>query len=197
MLIGIAVMFLALGAPSLWADEQHGGPKDQGKGYGEHGGGKKGRHGGAGHYLRHLLMHQKEIGLSEEQVGKIKALQLDLDKTRIRTEAEIEVAERELHEMIRDEKTDLAAIEAKLKQGADLEVGLRLASVKARRNAMALLTPEQREKEKAEHEKMMKKMGEHKMGDMKGMEHGMGQGMPPGGSHGCPKPGAEHMGPAH
>ena len=188
MLIGIAVMFLALGAPSLWADEPHGGPKEQGKGYGEHGGGKKGHHGGAGHYLRHLLMHQKEIGLSEEQVGKIKALQLELDKTRIRTEAEIEVAERELHEMIRDEKADLAAIEAKLKQGADLEVGLRLASVKARRNAMALLTPEQREKEKAEHEKMMKQRGEHKMGDMKGMEHGMGQGM---------KPGAEHTGPAH
>lgn len=197
MLIGIAVMFLALCAPSLWADEPHGGPKEQGKGYGEHGGGKKGHHGGAGHYLRHLLMHQKEIGLSDEQVGKIKALQLELDKTRIRTEAEIEVAERELHEMIRDEKTDLAAIEAKLKQGANLEVGLRLASVKARRDAMALLTPEQREKEKAEHEKMMKKRGEHKMGDMKGMEHGMGQGMQPGGSHGGPKPGEEHKGTTH
>lgn len=188
ILIGIAIMFLALGAPSLRADEPHGGPKEQGKGYGEHGGGMKGHHGGAGHYLRHLLMHQKEIGLSEEQVGKIKTLQLELDKTRIRTEAEIQVAERELHEMVRDEKADLAAVEAKLRQGAELEVGLRLAAVKTRRAAMALLTPEQREKEKAEHEKMMKKRGDHKMGDMKGMEHGMGQGM---------KPGAEHMGPAH
>jgi Spy/CpxP family protein refolding chaperone len=133
-------------------------------------------------------MHQKEIGLSEEQAGKIKALQLDLDKTRIRAEAEIQVAERELHELVRDDKADLAAIEAKLRQGAELEVGLRLAAVKTRRAAVELLTPEQREKEKAEHEKMMKKRGERKMGDMKGMEHGMGQGM---------KPGAEHMGPAH
>ena len=148
----------------------------------------KGHHGGAGHFMRHLLMHQKEIGLSEEQVVKIKALQLELDKTRIRTEAEIQVAERELHELVRDEKADLAAIEAKLRQGAELAVGLRLTAVKTRRTAMALLTPEQREKEKAEHEKMMKKRGEHKMGEMKGMEHGMGQGM---------KPGAEHMGPAH
>ena len=187
MLIGIAAMFLVFGGQSLWADEPHGGPKEPGKGYGEQGSGMKGHHGGAGHFLRHLLMHQKEIGLSEEQTGTIKALQLELDKTRIRTEAEIEVAERELHELVRDEKADLAAIEAKLRQGAELEVGLRMTAVKTRRAAMALLTPEQREKEKAEHEKMMKKRGEHRMGEKKGMEHGMGQGM---------KPGAEHMGPA-
>jgi len=188
ILIGIAVILIAFGGQPLWADDPHGGPKEQGKGYGDHGGGMQGHHGGGGHFLRHLLMHQKEIGLSEEQVGKIKALQLELDKTRIRTEAEIQVAERELHELVRDEKTDLAAIEAKLRQGAELEVGLHMTAIKTRRAAMALLTPEQREKEKAEHEMMMKKRGEHKMGDMKGMEHGMGQGM---------KPGAEHMGPAH
>lgn len=187
MLIGIVAMLMLLGGQPLWADEPHGGPGERGKGYGEQGEGMKGRHAGAGHFLRHLLMHQKEIGLSEEQVGKIKAIQLELDKTRIRTEADIQIAERELHEMIRDDKADLAAIEAKLKQGAGLEVNLRLASVKARREALALLSPEQREKEKAEHEKMMKMRGEHRMGEKKGMEQGMGQGM---------KPGAEHMGPA-
>ena len=188
LLIGLAAMVLVFGGQPSWADEPHGGDKGQGKGYGEHDGGMKGRHGGAGHYLRHLLMHQKEIGLSEEQVGKIKALQLELDKTRIRTEAEIQVAGREMHELIRDEKAELGAIEAKLKQSADLEVGLRLASIKARRDAMALLTPEQREKEKAEHDKMMKKRGEHRKGEKNGMEHGMGQGM---------KPGSEHTGPMH
>ncbi len=188
LLIGLTAITLAFGGPSLWADEPHGEAKEQGKGYGEHGGGKKGHHRGAGHFLRHLLMHQKEIGLSDEQVGKIKALQLDLDKTRIRAEAEIQVAERELHELIRDEKAELGAIEAKLKQGADLEIGLRLASIKARRDAMALLTPEQREKEKSEHDKMMKMRGEHRKGTKKDMEHGMGPGM---------KPGSEHSGPMH
>ncbi|MGH7259212.1 MAG: Spy/CpxP family protein refolding chaperone [Nitrospiraceae bacterium] len=182
MLIGIVAVLSLLVAPALRADEPRGGPMEPGKGYGEQGGGMKGRHGGAGHFLRHLLMHQKEIGLSEEQVGKIKTLQFELDKTRIRTEAEIEVAERELHELIRDDKADLAAIEAKLKQGAGLEVNLRLASVKARREAMALLTPEQREKEKAEHEKMMKMRGERRMKEMEGMGHGMKPGGGPGGS---------------
>jgi Spy/CpxP family protein refolding chaperone len=188
ILAGIAAAILVLGGQPLRADEPHGDAKGHGKGYGEHGGDMKGRHGGAGHFLRHLLMHQKEIGLSNEQVEKIKTLQLELDKTRIRTEAEIQVAERELHEMVRDEKADLAAIEAKLKQGAGLEVSLRLAAVKARREAMALLTPEQREKEKAEHEKMMKTRGEHRRDGKTGREHGMGQGM---------KPGMEHMGSAH
>ncbi|HEX9743570.1 MAG TPA: periplasmic heavy metal sensor [Nitrospiraceae bacterium] len=181
-------MVAVMTVPFAWAEKPHGEAKEQGKGYGEHGGGMKGRHGGGGHFLRHLLMHQKEIGLSEEQVGKIQALQLELDKTRIRTEAEIQVAERELHALIKDEKAELAAIEAKLKQGADLEVSLRLAAVKTRRDAMALLTPEQREKEKAEHDKMMKMRSEHRKGEKNGMEHGMGQGM---------KPGAEHSGPMH
>ena len=148
VLTGIVAMLILLAAPSLWADEPHGGPKEQGKDYGGHGDGMKGRHGGPGHFLRHLLMHQKDIGLSDDQVNKIKAIQLELDKTRIRTEAEMEVSQRELHEMVRDDKSDLAAIEAKLKQGANLEVGLHLAAIKAKRDALALLTPEQREKEK-------------------------------------------------
>ncbi len=172
-LIGIVAVLMLLGAQSLWADEPRGGPMEQGKGYGEHGGGMKGRHGGAGHFLRHLLMHQKEIGISEEQVGKIKTLQFELDKTRIRTEADIQVVERELDMLVPDAKADLAAIEAKLKQSGALQAGLRLAAIKAKREALALLTPEQREKEKAEHEKMMKMRSEHRMKEMEGRSHGM------------------------
>jgi Spy/CpxP family protein refolding chaperone len=171
-----------LAAPALWADEPHGGPMGQDKGSGEHGGGMKGRHGGAGHFLRHLLMHQKEIGLSEEQIGKIKTMQFELDKTRIRTEADVEVIERELDMLVPDQKADLGAIEAKLKQSGALQAGLRLAAIKAKRESLALLTPEQREKERAEHEKMMKMRAERRM---KGME-GMGRGMKPGGGPGGP-----------
>lgn len=194
MLIGIAAVLMLLGGQPLWADEPHGGPKEQGKGYGDHGGGMKGRHGGAGHFLRHLLMHQKEIGLSEEQIGKIKNLQFELDKTRIRTEADIQVAERELDMLVPDAKADLSAIEAKLKQSGALQASLRLAAIKAKRDALALLTPEQREKEKTEHEKMMKMRGEHRTGEREGMEHGMGRGMKPSGGQ---KSGAERMEPAH
>jgi Spy/CpxP family protein refolding chaperone len=82
-------------------------------------------------------------------------MQLNLDKVRIKTEADIQVAERELKALMEDEKLDLGAIEAKLKQSGDLQVGLRMTSIKARRDVYALLTPEQRVKEKTEHEKVM------------------------------------------
>lgn len=197
LLIGLATLTLAFGGQPAWADEPHGGPGDHGAGYGGHDRGMKGQHGGVGHFLRHLLRHQKELGLSDDQVAKIKAIQLELDKTRIRTEAEIDVTERELHELINDDKADLATIEAKLKHGAELAVGLRLAAVKAKREALALLTPEQREKEKAEHEKMMHMRGERRMGERRGMGHGHGQGMPSGGGPGGSKQDAEHSGPTH
>jgi Spy/CpxP family protein refolding chaperone len=197
MLAGIVTAMVLLSVQPLWADEERGCAKEHGGGYGGPGYGMMGHHGGTGHYLRHLLMHQKEIGLSEEQVTKLKAIQLDLDRTRIRTEAEVQVAERELEALVHDEKSDLAAIEAKLKQSEGLEVGLRLAAIKTKREAMALLTPEQREKEKAEHEKMMKMMGERRMGE----RGGMGPGMMPGGPGSPPKAGpkkdAEKKEPKH
>jgi protein CpxP len=148
----IAVMF---GLSLLTARADIG--SEHGKGYGTHRSSTMmGHQGGAGHFLRHLLKHQKEIGLTEDQVARLKAIHLELDRTRIRTEAEVLVAERELATMVQDDKTDLAAIEAKVKQSEALEAGLRLAAIKAKRDAMALLTPEQREKEKSEHEKMMR-----------------------------------------
>jgi len=109
-------------------------------------------------HLRHLLQHQKEIGLTEEQVKKLKAIELDFDRAWIKSEGEIHVAERELLALVEDEKTDLSAIEAKVKQSEMLEVGLRMAAFKARRDALAVLTPEQREKGKAGHEKRMQEM---------------------------------------
>jgi protein CpxP len=115
-------------------------------------------HGHPADHLRHLLQHHKEIGLTEEQVKKLKAIELDFDRARIKSEAEIHVAERELLALVEEEKTDLSAIEAKVKQSEMLEVGLRMLAFKARHDALAVLTPEQREKGKAGHEKRMHEM---------------------------------------
>ena len=122
-------------------------------------------------HLRHLLKHQKEIGLTEEQVKKLKAIELDFDRGWIKSDAEIHVAERELLALVEDEKTDLSAIEAKVKQSGMLEVGLRMLAFKARHDALGVLTPEQREKRKAAHENRMRGMsGMHEM--MSGQQGG-------------------------
>jgi periplasmic protein CpxP/Spy len=165
-----SAMALSLGLSSAQANESgYGKEGHSGRGHSAMGGHGMGMmHSSTGHLIRHLLKHEKEIGLSAEQVTKLKEMQLNLDKTRIKSEADIQVAERELRALLEDEKAELGAVESKLKQSEDLQVGLRMAAYKARRDVLALLTPEQRVKEKAEHEKMMQ---QHK-GDGKGSAHG-------------------------
>jgi len=70
----------------------------------------------SGHYLKHLLKHAKEIGLMPEQVGKLKALQLDVARSQTRSEADIKVAILELHALVEDEPADLTGIQAKVDQ---------------------------------------------------------------------------------
>ena len=154
-LIGVVAMTVLLGftlAPA-WAEPEPGYSKGHGSGY-DRGHGMMGHHASTGHLIRGLLGNQKEFGLTEEQVSKLKAIQLDLDRTRIKTEADIMVAERELEALIEDDKTDMSAIESKLKQSEMLEVGLRMTAIKARRDVVAALTPEQRQRIKAVHERM-------------------------------------------
>src|SRR5579885_2587838 len=169
--IGAALCALAFTNPA-WADPPGEYGHEKGYSEGEHGYGKDGGHGyGMGmmsgmmhgsttHLLRHMIKHEKDIGLKEDQVAKLKDMQLNLDKARIKMEADIMVLQREVKALMEDDKSDLGAIESKLKQSEDLEVALRMLAIKTRRDAMALLTPEQREKEKAVHEKMMQ---EHRM----------------------------------
>jgi protein CpxP len=151
--------------------------------------GMHGHHQTAGDLFRHLLKHQKEIGLTPEQVTKLKGLQMDLTRTRIRLEADMKVAEAEFAALADDEKTDLRTLEAKIKQTEGSRTGLRMAVIKAKRDALALLTPEQREKEKVEHEKMMLQMprGHSGPGGMMKGKGEMGGSSRGGFEHGTPQ----------
>lgn len=185
--LGVASVFaLTVGISTTWANEP--GYSKEGHGSGGHssghssmgGHGSSMMHNSTGHLIRHLLKHEQDIGLTAEQVTKLKEMQLNLDKVRIKTEADIQVAERELKALTEEEKSDLGAIEAKLKQSGALQVGLRMASIKARQDVYALLTPEQRAKEKSEHDKAMQ---QHK-------DAGKGYSNP----HGGPMKGHPHKG---
>lgn len=138
------------------------------------------------HYLKHLLKHAKEIGLTPEQIGKLKAMQLDFKRTNVRLEADIEVAQLELHALLEDEQADLSSIQAKVDQLKKAEAAHVIAAVKSTRNAMALLTSDQREKERAHREHMQHEgQGQHGGGmSMGGMMGGMGHGGGSGGHGG-------------
>lgn len=147
-----ATLILGMGAGSAWADGTHGDTS----GYGHQHQGMASHHGQSGHVLRRLLKHQKALGLTDQQVATLNTLSLDLDRTRIKTEADILLAERELSALVQDEQADLAAIESKIKESEALEAGLRVAAIKAERAALALLTQEQRAKEQEERAKRMR-----------------------------------------
>ena len=166
-------------------DQMHGG-HDQGE-QDEH----------SGDYLKHLLKHAKEIGLTPEQISKVKALQLDFKRSEARLEADAKVAKLELQALMEDEQTDLTPIQAKVDQLKKAEAACLFTAIKSKRTAMALLTPDQREKDRAVHEQM-KSGAQHgggmggMMGDMMG---GMGGGGMSDGGHGG-SGGGDHAGGA-
>lgn len=172
--LGGAVCLVAATFLSGFADEGHGKMR-----HGGHDEDKQDDH--SGHYLKHLLKHAKEIGLTPEQIAKLKAMQLDFKRTEVRLEADTKIAKLELHALMDDEQADLNTIQAKVEQLKKAEGASLFEAIKSKRSAMALLTPDQREKDRAHHEQM--KSETRQGGGMGGMMGGMG-GMGRGGMGG-------------
>src|SRR6185295_8016246 len=140
--IGVGMFLLGMAIPFAWAD---GGVACRG---GSHAMGMA-RHGMSdhrsmtSHVLHSLLRNQSNLGLTEDQVTKLKALALDQDRAQIRTHADVQVANRELRALVTDEKTELSVIEAKIKERESFEGKLSFMRIKAKRDLYAVLTPEQ------------------------------------------------------
>jgi len=166
---------------------------DQGHGQMMHGGhDQEEQDDHSAHYLKHLLKYAKEIGLTPEQISKLKAIQLDFQRTEARLEADTKVAKLELHALLEDEQAGLTAVQAKVDQLKKSEGTLLFTGIKSRREALAMLTPDQREKDRA-HREQMKREGEGRhgggmggmgCGGMMGGMSGMGGGMMGGGGMG-------------
>ena len=139
----IALGTVMVAVPAAWADGGSRCGDGHAMSHQHHGG----RHSGTtGHLLRHLLKHQQDIGLNDEQVGKLRSVALDADRAAIRASAERQVSERELRSMMWEAKTDIPAIEAKVKEAESREADVRIIGIKAKRDMIAVLTPEQQTK---------------------------------------------------
>lgn len=153
---GIAVGTILFGLTSslAWADGWSGCRGGGGHAFGMARHGMSGHGGATSRVLHRLLRHQKDIGLTDDQFAKLKALALDQDRVRIRAHADVQVAEAELRALVADEKTELSVIEGKIKEREALEATLRFMGIKAKRAILAVLTPEQRDKLKAVREEI-------------------------------------------
>jgi protein CpxP len=191
VLAGAACLVAASFVSGL-ADEGHGNMM-HGHMQGGHDQGEQDEHGA--YYLQHLLKHGKEIGLSPEQISKLKAMQLDFNRTQTRTEADIKIAKLELQAILEDEKAEFSTIQAKVDQLKKAEGALLLAAIKGKRDAMAMLTPDQRAKDRAQLEKMKSGgEGQHRGGMGHGAMGGSGHGGQGGGDHaGGEQAGGQHQ----
>jgi protein CpxP len=161
IILGIALGSVLIAAPIAWADS---GPRcSSGKGHmiSHHGG--HGHGSATGHLLRHLLKNKQEIGLTDEQIAKLRAMALDADRTHIRAEADRKVSSRELRSLLWDEKAELPAIEAKVKETESLEATVKIIDIRAKRELVGVLTPEQKTKLKALWEQHRQKDRSHLM----------------------------------
>jgi protein CpxP len=168
-----AVLVFTMTAFLSFADEGHGK-----MGHGGHDHEDQDDH--SAHYLKHLLKHAKEIGLTQDQISKLKAIQFDFKRSEARLEADAKVAKLELQALLEDEQADLNAIKAKVEQLKKAEAACLFEAIKSKSTATALLTPDQREKDRA-HREQMKSEGEGQHGGGMG---GMGRGGMMGGMGG-------------
>lgn len=119
--------------------------------------GKHHEHGGHGHgavhgghhqdaikFIKHILKFKAGMSLTDDQEQKLATLKTSYKKDRIRTKAEVELASIDLHEVLKSEKASLADIEKEFDKLHALKTKLYMASIKAKRDAKALLSEEQR-----------------------------------------------------
>jgi Spy/CpxP family protein refolding chaperone len=99
-----------------------------------------------GHTFFSLLRQAKDLGLTDEQITKLKSLMTEYKKTRIRDKADVKLANVDVRALAHDEKADMAAIESAVNKLQGAQTKMLLDGIKAVRAASATLTPQQREK---------------------------------------------------
>ena len=144
------------------------------------------------------LKNREELGLSHEQVGKLRPLRSQFQKGEILRRANLRVQEIELDELLATEPLDISAVEARVKRIEALRSDGRISLIRTLMKGRALLTSEQRQKLVALRTGRAKEglerhgdpqrggMMEGMMGGRRGRMHGMMRGMRQGMVSGCP-----------
>lgn len=105
-------------------------------------------------FIKHMLKNKEGMSLTDEQVQQLRNLKINYKKDRIRMKAEMDLAKVDLHVLLWDEKAKLADIEAQMNTVHGLMTKLHIASLKAPRDALAVLSDEQQSRMDTMHKRM-------------------------------------------
>ncbi len=125
-----------------------------GMGHGGHRSTHPGTHQGATEFIDHILQFKEGMSLTAEQEQRLHAIKTKYRKDRVTMKAKVELANIDLHELLRDEASSLADIERTLKNVYALKADLSMASIKAKRDAKSVLSAEQRARMDKIHERI-------------------------------------------
>jgi Spy/CpxP family protein refolding chaperone len=96
-----------------------------------------------------MLRHRDELGLSPSQVQSLERLRSDFQQEATRYDTDLRTVESDLAALLNADPTDLARLEAKVREIERLRADLRLARVRTIEQGKAQLTSEQRSKLRA------------------------------------------------
>ena len=109
------------------------------------------------------MEHADKMGLTDDQMMKMKPLHREMQKKQIRSKANLKIAEIELMEIMEVKDFDLDKATSAVKKIEDMKTAQHLEMLKAMKDMRAILTDEQFKKM---HKMCMMKMGEKKHGKM-------------------------------
>ena len=120
-----------------------------------------------GDMMEGCLTRADKIGLTEEQISKIKTIHLEMEKKQVRFKADLGIAQIELREIMGVKDFDLDKASAQVRKIEDIKTAHRLEMLKSMKEVRSILTDEQFKKMKS----MMHGMEGHKHMKMEGHEH--------------------------
>ena len=178
--VSAVLIVLALGTVNWAAGQAEGRPQ-----WGMAGPGHERGMAGPGHEAEHLLAMldndrvKAALGLTEDQVTRLRQITVETEKTAIKTKADLAVRRIELRELLKADNPDRDTVMRKVQEVSALTGQLMQQHVQALLSAKTILTPEQQKKIRefrANHrpgQQGMRGMGEHRPGMLGG------QGRPP------------------
>ncbi len=171
MLICCALVIVSL---SAFAQEGCGGKCDLMSGHGKQWSHEEGQGAIFFYKAKCILKNAAQLGLSEEQTGKIKSLKYSLEKSLIKKDADIKSFGLDIKEALHKEAVDINAVNALIDQEYAVKVQRTKEDIAAYADLKTILTKEQYlklkeiwaqcRKEKPEH----KRMGEERQGHAQG-----------------------------
>ncbi len=133
----------------------HGGIHSKGmSGHGGRSSTHPGTHQGATEFIDHILKFKDGMSVTDEQEQQLRDVRTNYRKDRIKIKANVQLANIDLHELLRDDKSSLGDIERNIKNVYGLKADLNMASIKAKRDAKAVLSEEQQSRMDKIHERI-------------------------------------------